>query len=265
MITENGRGVVKHYLQDVGSTFGTGALAARDGDEGYEYLYEGGPTWRRLVSFGFWLSPWQTVDFREHEEVGRFEGRQFEPEKWRPRVPVAALRHVRADDAFWAALRVMAFSDEQIRAAVSTGGFTDPGAERLLSEVLIERRNRIGEVYFTRINPLLGFALSDQGALTFENPAVRAQFARAPAKGYEATCYRFDNTSGTSDALGAAVTSMEGRVQCPGALPGGGDAFVRISIRALEAEHRPWTVPVDVYFRRAATGWSLVGVERLAR
>ena len=62
------------------------------------------------MSFGFWLSPWQTVDFREHPEVGRFEGQQFQPEKWRPRVPVAALRHVRADDAFWAARRVMAFS-----------------------------------------------------------------------------------------------------------------------------------------------------------
>ena len=43
VVTENGRGVVRHYLQDVGSTFGTGALAPRDGDEGYEYLYEGGP------------------------------------------------------------------------------------------------------------------------------------------------------------------------------------------------------------------------------
>ena len=265
MITENGRGVVRHYLQDVGSTFGTGALAARDGDEGYEYLYEGAPTLKRLVSFGFWLSPWQTVDFREHPEIGRFEGRQFEPEQWRPRVPVASLRHVRADDAFWAALRVMAFSDDQIRAAASTGAFTDPEAEKLLSEVLIERRNRIGQVYFARINPLVSFALTDQGALTFENPAVRAQLAKAPAKGYEATCYRFDNNSGKSDALGAAVTAMEGRMQCPGTLPAGGDAIVRISIRALEPEHQPWTVPVEVYFRRSGTSWTLIGVERLPR
>ena len=38
VITENGRSVVRHYLQDVGSTFGTGALGPRDGDEGHEYL-----------------------------------------------------------------------------------------------------------------------------------------------------------------------------------------------------------------------------------
>ncbi len=265
LITANGRGIVRHYLQDVGSTFGTGALAPRDGDEGYEYLYEAGPTWRRLVTLGLYLSPWQTVDFREHPEVGRFEGRQFEPEKWKPRVPIAALRHVRADDAFWAALRVMAFSDEQIRAAVSTGGFTDPEAEKLLAEVLIERRNRIGQTYFSKINPLVGFALTGDGVLTFENPSVRTQFAKAPAKGYEATCYRFNNTTRQSEAIGSAVTSMEGRIKCPSALPDAAGALVRISVRALEPAHEAWSVPVEVYFRRTGAGWTLVGVERLPR
>ena len=46
---------MKHYLQDVGSTFGTGANAPRDGDEGYEYLYEGGAAFKRLVTFGLYL------------------------------------------------------------------------------------------------------------------------------------------------------------------------------------------------------------------
>jgi hypothetical protein len=32
VVTENGRNVVRHYLQDVGSTFGTGALHPREGD-----------------------------------------------------------------------------------------------------------------------------------------------------------------------------------------------------------------------------------------
>ena len=41
LITENGRSVVRHYLQDVGSTFGTGANAPHDYDEGWEHLFEG--------------------------------------------------------------------------------------------------------------------------------------------------------------------------------------------------------------------------------
>jgi len=43
LVTENGRSIVRHYLQDVGSTFGTGALGPRDWDEGHEYLFESEP------------------------------------------------------------------------------------------------------------------------------------------------------------------------------------------------------------------------------
>jgi hypothetical protein len=265
LITENGRGTVRHYLQDVGSTFGTGALAPRDGDEGYEYLYEGGPTLRRLVSLGFWLSPWQTVDFEEHPEVGRFEGRQFEPEKWKPRVPVAALRHVRVDDAFWAARRVMAFTDDQIRAAASVGGYTDPAAEKLLGDVLIARRNKIGQTYFTAVNPLVDFALSDGGVLTFVNPAVAANFSPAPAQGYEAVCARFNNTTGQADPLGPAAASTGTRIQCPGSLPSGADAFVKISIRARQPAYPAWGMATEVFFRRTGASWTLVGLERLVK
>ena len=39
---------------------------------------------------------------------------------------------MRADDAFWAARRVMAFTDDLIRAIVKTGQFSDPAAEQHL-------------------------------------------------------------------------------------------------------------------------------------
>jgi hypothetical protein len=170
---------------------------------------------------------------------------------------------VRADDAFWAALRVMAFTDEQIRAATSVGGFTDPAAEKLLADVLIERRNRIGQVYFAAINPVTGFALTDGGGLTFENPAVRAQFAPASEKGYEVSWFRFNNTTGQSEPLGPPAASPAGPVRPPAALPAGADAFVRVSIRAVQPAHAAWAVPVDVYFRRSGASWTLVGVERM--
>src|SRR6185436_8314525 len=61
LVTEHGRNVVRHYLQDVGSTFGTGAMAPREFDEGWEHLYEGDLVWKRLVSMNFVFRPWQTV------------------------------------------------------------------------------------------------------------------------------------------------------------------------------------------------------------
>jgi len=261
--TEGNRSIVRHYLQDVGSTFGTGALAPRDGDEGYEYLYQGGSTAKRLFTLGLAISPWQTVDFEEHPEIGKFEGDQFEPEKWKPRVPVAALLKARADDTLWAALRVMAFSDEQIRAAVKTGGYTDPAAEELLTSVLIKRRDKIGRAYFTNINPLTRFALDEAGVLTFENPGVKAKLAEPPKKGYQAVWNRFDNAARTAQPIGSATPSQSERVQGPSDLPKTDGSFIKISISALEPAHPAWAKPVDVYFKRAAGAWRLVGVERL--
>ena len=73
----------------------------------------------------------------------------------------------------------MAFTDEHIRAAVKTGQYTDPAAEKLLSDVLIARRDKIARVYTAKVNPLVKFSLDGSGALTFENPAVRAHIADA--------------------------------------------------------------------------------------
>ena len=121
VVVENGRSVVRHYLQDVGSTFGTGANGPREYDEGWELLYDGELLLKRLVTLGFFIAPWQTVEYDEHPAIGRFEGDAFDPVSWRPRVATAAFLRARADDTFWAARRVAAFTDEMIRAAVKSG------------------------------------------------------------------------------------------------------------------------------------------------
>jgi len=263
VITENGRSVVRHYLQDVGSTFGTGSLSPRQGDEGFEHVYEGGPTAKRLFTFGLALSPWQTLDYLEHPEIGLFTAEAYEPEEWKPRVPVAALEHIRADDELWAALRVMAFSDAQIRAAVKTGQYTDPAAEKLLSDVLIERRNKIARVYLAKINPIMRFALDGSGVLTFENPAVRAHIADAPKGGYTAAWSRFDNVARTEQPIGTSSSTTGERIQAPADIPRSSGSYVKVSIAAVAPPHEAWATAVDVYFRSTGSGWQLVGVERL--
>ncbi len=262
VITENGRGLVRHYLQDVGSTFGTGALAPRDGDAGYEYLYDPGPTWKRFITIGLWLAPWQYMEYQEHPQIGKFEGDRFEPEAWKPRVPVAALLRARPDDTFWAALRVMAFSDDLIRAAVKTGGYTDPAAETLLTDILIKRRDKIGRAYLAKVNPLTKFALDESGVLTFENPYVRAKYGDAPGRGYQAVWHRFDNNTSQAQAIGSPTAGSSERLQAPSDLPRGDGTFIKVAVSAVEPAHAAWATPVDVYFRRIGGTWKLVGVER---
>jgi hypothetical protein len=265
LVTTAGRGLVRHYLQDVGSTFGTGANAPHDYDEGWEVLFDKGLTLKRLYTFGFFLQPWQTVSYERNLAIGRFEGSAFEPAAWKPRVPTAAFLRAQDDDTFWAARRVMAFSDEMIRAMVKTGAYTDPQAERLLVNVLIERRDKIGRVYLNAINPVVNVTLSESGTLTFDNAAVRAGLAVPPRGGYVMQWARYDNHTGTSTSLGTSfatsVATTDAQSRAPASLPSESGAYIAIEIRAVEPPDASWGVPVRAYFRRGA-GWSLVGLER---
>jgi hypothetical protein len=261
LVADGDRALVRHYLQDVGSTFGTGALAPREFDEGWEHLYEPDVLWRRLASLGFVLRPWQTVEYDDVPTVGRFEGVVFNPTAWRPRVPTAALRHAQADDLFWAARRVAAFSDALIRGIVRVGGYSDPDAERLLADVLIQRRDKIAAAYLPAVNPVVNLALSDDAELTFDNAAVMAGAAANP-RGYRVRWGRFDNATGAVAPLGETVTPPGQASHAPAPLPAGVGAFVRVEIEAIDPPREEWRRPLRGVFRRDARGWRLVGLER---
>ena len=262
LISENGKGIVRHYLQDVGSTFGTGANAPREYDEGWEYLFEGDLAWKRLATMGFFLRPWQTVQYADNRAIGRFEGAVFDPREWKPRVPTAAFLRAREDDTFWAARRVMAFSDDMIFALAETGKYSDESAAKQLAGVLIQRRDKIGKVYLNAINPVSNFALDADDTLTFENAAVTAGVSDEPSGGYVVSWSRFDNTTGETTPIGSPVATADRRVRPTAALPSAPGSFVKIQI--WEKRIRPPATPqVAVSFRRNRSTWTLVGVDRL--
>ncbi len=257
LVTENGKTIVKHYLQDVGSTFGM-CNDFHEWDLSYEYFYEGPPSWKRLFTLGFGLSPWQTVDYIEYPSVGKFEGKVFDPRKWRPQTPTTAYMELRDDDAFWAARRVAAFTDDLIRAAVHTGEFSNPAAEKYLADVLIQRRDRIKSIYLTQVNPIVNPRL-DANVLTFQNAAVEGGVARGSVA-YRASWMLFDNATGAtkpiSETSGATTT-----LSAPAGLPSSG--FVAVDIAADSATYPTWKQPVRAYFRQDGGGWKLVGFERM--
>jgi hypothetical protein len=260
LATENGRSIVKHYLQDVGSTFGM-CNDLYEWDLSWEYFFQADTSRRRLLSFGFALSPWQTVDYVEYPSVGKFEGDRFDPRLWRPQTPTTAYMELRDDDAFWAARRVVAFSDELIRAAVHTGEFSDPNAEKYLADVLIKRRDKIASIYLNAINPVVSPRLDANGRLTFENAAVAAGVASGPAT-YRASWSRFDNATGATQVI-SDTQSQTTMMDAPAGLPTTPGSFVAVNISIDSAAHPSWARPIRTYFRRGSDGWTLVGLERL--
>ena len=260
LVVENGRSIVKHILQDVGSTFGM-ANREHEWDLGWEHFYDADASRRRLLSFGFALSPWQTVPYSEYPSIGRFEGDRFDPKEWKPQTPTIAYLELRDDDAFWAARRVMALTNDLIRAAVHEGQFSDPAAERHLAAVLIKRRDAIGRTYLTAVNPVVDPRLNS-GLLTFVNAAVDAGFAAAPTA-YHATWLRFDNATGQTRSMAetqAATPAMSPPAALSTVAPGD---FIEIDITADSPTYLSWQQPVRTFFRRTIDGWKLVGLEHL--
>jgi hypothetical protein len=256
LVTENGKAIVKHYLQDVGSTFGM-CNDFHEWDLSYEYFFEGGPSRKRLFTLGFGLSPWQTVDYVEYPSVGKFEGKEFDPRKWRPQTPTLAYMELRDDDAFWAARRIAAFTDEMIRTVVHTGQFSNPAAEKYLADVLIQRRDKIKSVYLTQVNPIVAPRL-DANGLTFQNAAVESGVAEGSVT-YRASWMVFDNATGATRPL-AETASETTTIVAPSGLPPIG--FVAVDIAANSDTHTAWKEPVRVYFSRDGGSWRLVGLER---
>ena len=259
LVTENGRSIVKHWLQDVGSTFGM-CNDRYEWDLSWEHFYQGDTTTKRLLSFGFALSPWQTVKYTEAPSIGKFEGDRFDPRTWRPQTPTTAYMELRDDDAFWAAQRVGAFTDEMIRAIVHTGEFSDSTSERALGDILIKRRNKILATYLPAVNPIVTPRL-ENNRLTFDNAAVRAGVAKPPAA-YRASWFQFDNATGETRLL-STTTSATTTIEAPPGLPTAEGSFIALDISANASDHKTWQRPIRTYFRRGASGWTLVGLERI--
>jgi hypothetical protein len=262
LVTENGRTFVRHHLIDFNAALGSAGIGPRDYRDGYEYIAETGPAWKALPAFGFAIRPWMTIDYPRYRGVGRFESARFVPQEWRPRVPNPAYVRSRPDDTFWAARKLMAMSDELIRAAVRAGQFTDPAAEKYLADSLIERRDKIGRAWLTAVNPIVEPALAADGTLTFQNAAVAHRFADAP-RGYAAVWHTYDNDSGTAARIGE-TESATAQLRAP-SIPSGA-RFLRVDIRATNPATpalASWSQPVHAYFRRGGSGWELVGFNRM--
>ena len=143
----------------------------------------------------------------------------------------------------------MAFTDEDIRVLVSTGEYSDPAAAEWIATCLMERRDRIGRTYFSKVVPLDRFRI-ESGSLTFDDLAVVYGFA--PARQYGVRWSQLDNATGALARL-----DVEGAFALPRQVreaPAGGYFAARVWIDDPDTN-------VTVYLRTTGGGAGVVGVE----
>lgn len=261
-----GRAWVKHYMFDFGSILGSGTVFAQRHRAGNEYIFEWKPGLLTLLTLGLYTRPWMHIDYPSEipPAIGRFEGAAFEPARWKPEYPNPAFDNMRADDAFWAARIIATLDRTAIRGVVEKARFTDPRATDLMTDILVQRREKVLRHWLTAVTPLVDLALSDSGRLSFTNAAERAGVA-TPPQAYTVRWGRFDNAGGTTTAVGDASASAATTATAPPALVADardGD-IVEAAIAARHPDHPAWATPLIAHFRRAAGRWALVGLRRL--
>jgi hypothetical protein len=251
LVEEGGVRFVRHYLIDFGAILGSDSDMPKNARFGNEYVIpKAGHGLTRIVALGMDVRAWESASYGSLKAVGRFESQVFDPEKWKSNYPNPAFLRRLPDDEYWAAKQVMAFTDEDIRAIVETGEYSDPHAVEYITRALIERRDKIARTYFSKVLPLDNFALS-AGALAFDDLAVKRGFT--PARPYRAAWFRFDNKAEQLTPIQSA-----GSLQLPDEALAADDA-VYYAVRIQSDDPRK---TVTVYLRKRSGVFKVAGVER---
>ncbi len=145
----------------------------------------------------------------------------------------------------------MEFTDDDIRAIVSTGRYSDPEAEAWIAKCLIERRDRIGATYFAKVLPLDNFEVRG-GELDFDDLEIKSGVT-GPRE-YSFQWSHFDNAAETHRRIGVSAGNRE---IPPIALAAPEGTYVAARISAGEQDKA-----VTVYLRKTSGDLEVIGVER---
>lgn len=252
VVEENGRRFIRHYQIDFGSALGSDGDRPKDARFGNEYALPTVPgAIKSILQLGLIPKDWERVDFPKLPGVGRFEADSFEPNEWKSDFPNRAFLSRLPDDDFWGAKQVMAFTDDDIRAVVETGQLSAPISVDYIVSVLCERRNKIGQTFFSKILPLDRFRV-ENGELLFDDLAVRYGFQ--PPRHYSVRWSRFDNADRKHEPIADAISARL-PAEALNAAPG---TYFSASISVLGNRLKP----VSVYVRKENSGYKVVGIDR---
>jgi hypothetical protein len=241
VVTEDGTPFVKHWLIDFGASLGSASFMANSPRDGNVYLFDWKSSAMQFFSFGMYAPKWQRAKYPKIPAAGRFEYEVFDPEGWVGDYPSTAFRNENPADRAWAARKVAAFTDEEIKAIVSTGQYSDPAAENWVAKCLIERRRKIVDTFLSGTAALDRFEVRD-GSLEW---AYAGRNATVPAIRWSV----YDNRTG-----GRRLLDGETSEKLPAAGAGflvaelaGGDGPA-ISVYVRHKDGRQWVVGVERAF-----------------
>ena len=263
-VEQDGRRFLRHYLVDFDGCLGGYWAARHEARIGFAYDLDLKEFFAGIPALGLHRRPYEVfddpdrTDIPEHPEIGLFEAIVYDPEHWVPNYLNAHLSACRPADAFWAGTVLARVSDAAIAAAVTAGRYEDPAADKVLTRVLIDRRDKTLDWALGSVAPVLvdGDPVPADGGL-------RITACNALTEAGRPTTHRFD--AEVLDRDGQILASledlgMEPSLVVPSALLDMRAYFVvRWFAREGDGRRPP---PSEAHYLRGDDGWRLVGLLR---
>ena len=155
---------------------GSGTVFAQRHRAGNEYIFESKPGWLTLATLGLYTRPWMHYRLSGRAAVRRpLRRRLLRSRRSGSRIPQPGVRqHAARRRVLGGAHRVAVHATRRSARLSRRREYTDPRATEYITATLIKRRDKVLRTWLAGVNPLVDFALSDGGELTFANAAVDA-------------------------------------------------------------------------------------------
>jgi len=174
--------------------------------------------------------------------------KSFDPVSWKPTFPNPAFLLTDREDAFWGAKQVASFTDDEIRALVKTGEYSDPRAADWIAECLIKRRDKIAALAFSKVLPLDKFHVNG-GELEFDD--LSAAVVGGTSRQYTVHWAKYDQQGHFTplpNAVGKRIPAINGT------------GYLAATVGCSNGDACP--DPITVYLRPSGSGLQVVGIDR---
>ena len=257
---QDGEGSVKHYLLDFGSALGATGVESKHISDGYESVVGWSEIVKRWVSLGLRYPYWLAVKRSRYRAVGIFEATVFDPKRWAPLLPNPAFQEATPRDTFWAASILARFTKAQIAAVVASAEYSEPGADKFVTEVLVQRQQKLLQLALADMSGIVEPIVKDDTWVYFSD----LENSAGSQLGYIWTI-SWNRTSGQDQVLKTS-RGTETRVDLQGAIESVAgtnarefqqDPFLTLTLRSLGA-----SAGVHIHMRVTQGTLLIVGLER---